>query len=145
MSLKTRLKFLWDGLGLVTSAVREWEPNSCASEREFEDSLFEHLGARLPGLRVARQYGHGQSRVDIGIEDQVFIELKHNLDSRGAYQRLIGQLMDYKRWCPQLVIVLTGATDRNLRLELDSFLRREWPDPDEDVRVVDQPTPSGNS
>ena len=59
------------------------------------------------------------------IGDKVIVELKHNLDTTGKYQRLIGQISEYKEWDGRVIILLTGETDINLRKQLDSFIKKE--------------------
>ena len=63
------------------------------------------------------------------------MELKNNLDSTAKYQILVGQIAEYKEWPGEIIVVLCGGTDRNLRKKLDEYLKGSSFDLDE-VRVV---------
>lgn len=94
---------------------------------------------KLDDIQVTKQYAKGRIRADIVVGDKVIIELKNNLDSTGKYQRLIGQLNEYKAWDGDTIIVLCGKTDKNLRKELDRFLGDTNSDnfgPHEPFRVI---------
>ena len=54
------------------------------------------------------------------------IELKYALSSTGEYQRLVGQLVDYKDWGKQFILVLAGETEPNLFKQLDKELQRQF-------------------
>ena len=53
------------------------------------------------------------------------MELKNNLDTTAKYQRLVGQLAEYKQWDGRVLVLLTGKTDPNLRKQLDRYLSDE--------------------
>ena len=38
------------------------------------------------------------------------------------YQRLIGQIAEYKDWAGNVIILLVGKTEPNLRKQLDKYL-----------------------
>ena len=59
------------------------------------------------------------------IGDRVIVELKYNLNTTGKYQRLIGQLAEYKDWDGRTILLLTGETDINLRKQIDMYLKKE--------------------
>jgi len=126
MSFLEKLKFhAWDSVGVVVSHLQKWRPRGCSTEKDFEKSLFKYLHEKLPEIQVTKQYAQGRIRADLMVGGKVIIELKHNLNSTAKYQRLIGQLTEYRDWDGRVVILLTGETDPNLRKELRSFLRRE--------------------
>lgn len=91
--------------------IKRWVPSQCVTERDYEDSLYEYLHRVLPTVQIARQYAKGRSRVDMRVGDKVVVELKTDLTSTGEYQRLLGQLLELKRWDEFIVVVLTGETD----------------------------------
>jgi hypothetical protein len=115
-----RLKFrYWDSLGAVADLVNDWKAFRCKTEKDYERSLYTFLHKSLDGIQVTKQFANGRVRADLVVGNKVMIELKVNLDSTGTYQRLIGQLEDYQDWKGDIVIVLLGRTDPNLRKKLD--------------------------
>ncbi len=125
MGFIDKLKYhAFDSTGAVAGLIEKWTPRRCKTEKDYENSLYEYLHQELGGVQVTKQFAKGRIRADLAIGDQVIIELKHNLDETGKYQRLIGQLEGYKDWEGQVIIVLTGATDRNLRKELDEYVKK---------------------
>ena len=51
--------------------------------------------------------------------------MKNNLNNTAKLHTLIGQLNDYKDWGKRIIILLTGETDRNLRKQLDTYIKKE--------------------
>lgn len=126
MSLFDKLKFhAWDSVEVVLSHLKEWQPTSCKTEKDFENSLYAYLHSKLPEIQVTKQFAQGRVRADLNVGGKVIVELKNNLDNTSKYQRLVGQLAEYKEWDGRVVVLLTGKTDRNIRKELDRFLERE--------------------
>jgi len=126
MGLLAKLKFqVWDKPGGIVALLDKWKPRDCSNERDFEKSLYAFLHLELGDIQVTKQYAKGRIRADLVIGDTVIVELKHNLDSTAKYQRLVGQLMEYKEWKGQTVVLLTGKTDPNLRKKLDTYLKKE--------------------
>ena len=126
MGLLDKLKFqVWDKPGAIVALLDKWKPKDCSNERDFEKSLYAFLHSELGDIQVTKQYAKGRIRADLVIGDTVIVELKHNLDSTAKYQRLVGQLMEYKEWKGQTVVLLTGKTDPNLRKKLDTYLKKE--------------------
>ncbi len=129
MSLSDKLKFrFWSDVDAVVSLFEKWTPGAFRTEKEYESSLYEFLHKELGDIQVTKQFASGRIRADLVVADKIIIELKHNLNSTGKYQRLIGQIETYKEWSGRTVILLTGKTDPNLRKELDKFLRTKWLD-----------------
>ena len=68
------------------------------------------------------------------------VELKNNLNTTAKYQRLIGQISEYKEWEGQILVLLIGETDPNLRKQLKKYIANEglndhlW---DEKVIIID--------
>jgi hypothetical protein len=126
MSLLEKFQFhMWDASGMVQKLVKEWKPRGCTTEQHFEKSLYDHLHDNLESIQVTKQYARGRIRADIVVGEKVIIELKNNLDATGKYQRLVGQLAEYKEWDGPIIVILCGGTDRNLRKQLDKFLKDE--------------------
>lgn len=59
------------------------------------------------------------------VGDKVIVEIKNNFNTTTKYQRLIGQIKEYKEWEGEIIIVLTGKTDPNLRKELKNYADKE--------------------
>ncbi len=119
MSNLSTFKFkYWDPLGTVKSLVEGWIPSNCQSEKDFESSLYEHLCNSLPGVVITPQYAYGRARTDLVIGNKVAIEIKKDLLDTSEFQRLIGQIFQFKDWGGYFLVLLVGETDRNLRDEL---------------------------
>ena len=125
MGLLDKLKLGWDSVGFVVTHLKGWAPLDCKTEKDFENSLYAYLHAKLPDIQVTKQFAQGRLRADLNVGGKVIVELKNNLNTTAKYQRLIGQLAEYKEWDGRVVVLLTGATDPHLRKELQSFLRKE--------------------
>ena len=84
------------------------------------------LRRELPeDTKITPQYAQGRFRADLVIDDRLVVEIKYNLDSTAKYQRLIGQVAAYKDWKGQVILLLTGKTDPDLKKELNSYLKKE--------------------
>ncbi len=132
MGLLDKLKFrAWDSVGVVVSMLDKWNPRGCKSEKDFENSLYKFLHEEMKEFQITKQYAKGRIRADIVIADKVIVELKYNLDSTSKYQRLIGQIAEYKGWNGPIVILLTGETEPNLSKQLTGYIRKEELAPDD--------------
>jgi hypothetical protein len=140
MGLWDRVRFkFWDPAGLVKSLIREWRPIRCKSEKYYENSLYSFLHKRLEDIQITKQYARGRIRADLVVGDKVIIELKNNLNTTAKYQKLIGQMTQYKEWDGQIVILLTGSTDANLRKELARYAANEQDDlEDEKIIIIEK-------
>ena len=126
MKFFDKVKFhAWDSVALVAEKLKDWKPKKCSTEKDYENSLYKYLHDELGDIQVTKQYAQGRIRADLMIGDKVIVELKHNLDTTAKYQRLIGQLSEYKEWKGRIIILLTGETDKNIRKQLDEFVRKE--------------------
>ena len=114
MDFDTRVGFFWSPKDAVAKLVREWSPDECASEKGCEDSLYVFLHDRLDEMQIIRQFGRGRARVDLMVAEKVMVELKYTLTSTSEYQRLVGQLVEYKNWHKDILLVLVGDTERSL-------------------------------
>jgi hypothetical protein len=88
--------FTWDSMGEVGKIIRAWKPKGCKTEKDYENSLVNVLREKMPDVNIVSQYGSGTQKIDIVAGRTVAIELKKDLKTTGAYQRLIGQLHGYE-------------------------------------------------
>jgi hypothetical protein len=127
MDLMERMHFAWNPLGFIGNVVeREWQIGDSLSEKECEDRLYRFLHDRLPNLQIVNQYGRGRSHVDLMVQDKVMIELKYKLTSTSEFQRLLGQVMDYKDWGRQLLLVFVGEVEPSLLKEIRKRLNEQF-------------------
>jgi len=125
MALLDKIKFhVWNPLTAVLDLVEKWNPTDCTTEKDYERSLYEWLHEQLGGVQVTKQFARGRVHADLVVADKVIIELKVNLDTTAKYQRLVGQLEEYREWKGDVVIVLFGRTDKNLRKKLDEAVEK---------------------
>ncbi len=126
MGFLERFQFhFWDGMEMIGSLINKWDPVDCKTEKAYEKSLYNFLHEELEDIQVTRQYVTGRIRADLVVGDKVIIELKNNLDTTSKYQRLIGQLTNYRDWDGSVLLVLMGTTESNLRKQLDQYLDNE--------------------
>ena len=113
----------------VVSLINKWNPKKLGTEKEYENSLYKYLHARLDE-QVTQQPSLGRIRADIVVEDQkkgdkVLIELKHNLHTTSQLQRLKGQLQDYtEKWNGTLILLLCGNTEPNIRKDFEPSIKK---------------------
>jgi hypothetical protein len=125
MGFLDKLKFnLWDDVGAVTTLIGNWQPESCKSEKDFENSLYKFLHAELGDTQITKQFAQGRIRADLAIGTKVIVELKFNLNTTTKYQRLIGQLDSYKGWEGRVIVLLVGETEPNLFKELVAWTKK---------------------
>lgn len=125
MGILEKIKFGWDSIGMIESLVKKWKPKDCKTEKSYEKSLYDFLHKNLYDIQVTKQYARGRIRADLVVGDSVIIEIKNNLDSTSKYQRLIGQLQEYKEWDGDIIILLIGETDKNLLKQLNKYIEQE--------------------
>ena len=126
MGLFDTVKFRLDRVGTLKKLVDKWRPRNCTTEKDYETSLTAFLRRELPeDTKITPQYAQGRFRADLVIDDRLVVEIKYNLDSTAKYQRLIGQVASYKDWKGQIILLLTGKTDPDLKKELNSYLKKE--------------------
>lgn len=126
MDIFEKISFFWNADGVVKGLIEQWSPAGCLSEKDCEDSLYAFLHQKLDDVQIVRQYGRGRAHVDLMINDSIMVELKYGLSSTSEYQRLIGQLIDYKGWGKNIIIVLVGKTEPGLLKDLKKFVSREF-------------------
>ncbi len=131
MDMLERLSFFWDPLGFIGDLIeKEWEVRDSSSEKECEEALYGFLHRRLPDLQIVNQYGRGRAHIDLMVQDKVMIELKYELASTSECQRLLGQVLDYKDWGQQLLLVFVGGVEpsllKQIRRHLDEQFSHTW-------------------
>jgi len=143
----TYIKKQYTGLGLgsffdtVLQTIKEWNPQAeYSSENKYRDDLLVFLRKKLNGSGsdafsspIWGFYSSGQhfikkeagrSLADIGIDDEIGIELKLNLKRRSKINRLVGQIVDYLREYSYVIIVLCGHTEKEAVYVLKHNLKR---------------------
>ena len=125
MGLTDKLKWGWDPVAALTALLDKWRPRKCETEKDYETSLYTFLHKELEDRQITKQSGKGRFHADLVIDDKFIIEIKHNLDTTAKYQRLKGQVMEYKEWTGKVILLLIGKADQNLRKDLASFLKKE--------------------
>ena len=124
--------------------VGEWKPPVLKTEPAYSNHLAEYLRTVLPeDTRVEREYRHNGTTCDVGVlysgvikDVAVMIEVKRNLQRKGDYDRLIGQiegLSPGKHW---VAVVLVGDTDAALLGRLRAHCKPYMEDWDESLRLV---------
>lgn len=118
--------------------IERWEPGVCKIEKNYEKSLYNFLHNELEEIQVTKQYARGRIKADLVIGDKVIIEIKNNLNTTGKYQRLIGQIAEYREWEGSILIILVGETDQNLNKQLKKFLNKEGLFEEEKVTLIEK-------
>lgn len=113
----------------VLQAIKEWNPQTgYSTERKYRDDLLAFLHEELNGsggnvfsspIWGFDHSGHhfikkeaGRGLADIGIDDEIGIELKLNLKQKSQINRLVGQVVDYLSAYSYVIIVLCGHPKR---------------------------------
>jgi len=117
------LKYAHNPGTTVCELIEEWTPTPARLESEYEQSLHKFLKAKLPFVKVTRQYGTARVKCDIAIGNQVIIEMKAGFKSTQKLQRLIGQVdLFNSEWHKPIIIVLLGETEEDLLHDLNRSL-----------------------
>ncbi|MCL4549674.1 MAG: hypothetical protein M1495_14010 [Bacteroidetes bacterium] len=125
MDLLDDIKYKFDRLGYIKKLIEEWKPINCETEKDYENSLYNFLHLNLPNTQITKQFAKGRIKADIVIDEKYIVELKNKLNSRNNYQRLIGQLFEYKKWEGSIILLLIGEVDQNFIKEIKSFIKNE--------------------
>lgn len=121
-----RITFNWDPVTAVKKQIDRWHLFDCNTEKDFERSLCAFLKSRLRETSVVPQNAFGRHKADLLVNGNVIVEIKSRLKSTAEYQRLIGQLDQYKRWDGSVIVLLVGQWDANRRIELKRWIGRDW-------------------
>ena len=105
----------------VDKLVKEWQPQTLATELQYRNSLIALLRERLKKAKVEPEYRHKGTTIDIYVKQpgllgssEVFVELKRNLLQKSQYDRLVGQVESLEPGKNAIVVVLCGETNPSL-------------------------------
>jgi len=119
MAFLDKAKFMmWDSADAIIGLIKKWEPKNCKTEKDYEKSLVNFVRSELPDIEVTPQFSFGRTKADLVIGRKVIVEIKTNLNSTAAFQRLIGQLHDYAEWEGRTIVLLTGTTCPDLKMRI---------------------------
>lgn len=109
----------------VVDHIEYWVPDIHKNEYGYQEELQEYLDARLnesgnQNMHVGLGGGggghhevkreHGKSQADVAVDDEVGIEMKHQL-TNGDIDTLRGQIEKYKKEFPCVIAVACGIED----------------------------------
>jgi hypothetical protein len=107
---------------LADLVEQDWRPAMQPSETKYRDHLLKFLRAKVPSdTRVEREYRHGGTTADLCVlwrgivyDDEVFIEIKRQLQQKTACDRLVGQIESLNPRNRKVLLVLVGDCDPGL-------------------------------
>ncbi len=110
----------------------DWQPGKQATEIAYRNSLLKYLRDIVPeDCRVEREYRHSGTTTDIYISwkgilasDEIFIEIKRNLQKKTVFNRLVGQIEELNPGKHKIILLLTGYTDEAFLGRLKSRYKR---------------------
>jgi len=113
---------LGDTFGRVLRIVKEWTPKKeYRKESGYRDDLIAHIRKELKRggfLGVPERHRirkeSGRHLADIGIDENIGIELKRNLTGQSSLDRLIGQIRRFMRSYSYIIVVLCGKTSEGI-------------------------------
>ncbi len=118
MDIFNKVSYKFDPISYIRKLVLNWDASGCKSEKDYENSFYKFLHQQLSDIQITKQYAVGRVKADLLIGEQIIVELKLNLNKRDQFQRLIGQLEEYKQWKGKVVLILIGETEPNFRKQL---------------------------
>jgi hypothetical protein len=118
MDIIDKAAFAFDPMAYIRKLVTKWNPSDCKSEKDYENSLYRFLHQELSDVQITKQYAVGRVKADLLIGEKTIVELKLNLTKRDQFQRLVGQLEEYKEWKGRVILILIGDTEPNFRKQL---------------------------
>jgi hypothetical protein len=102
----------------IAAILKNWHPSSLKNELAYSNALADHLRAVLPdGAHIERERPHEGTPRDIRVaygDDEVFLEVKYQLQKNTEYDRLVGQIEGLKPRKNKIIIVLIGDTKQKL-------------------------------
>lgn len=117
----------WHSAATVKDLVVRWLPRPYRREEDFEKSLYKYLQRELPDVQIERKFSEGQVRADLAIADTVLVEVKRNLETKSAYQRLWEEIETWKDWDGELILLFTGTVDPVLVKTIEKKIKRWTP------------------
>lgn len=115
-----KLEVGWSGLlPVISKRIGLWRPPKLKSEKEYRNDLLSFLREIVPeDCMVEKEYRHRGTTIDIWIgwkgiasNGELAIEIKHDLNKKAAFDRLVGQIEGLNPKKNKLLVVLIGATD----------------------------------
>ena len=107
----------------VVKFINSWKPKrGFTKETQYRDDLLAYLRNVLnkpspwdfgPGKKHKILKETGRSLADIGIDDNIGIELKYNMNTKAKADRLFGQIESYSRSYRDIIVLLCGQTNEN--------------------------------
>ncbi len=119
------VNYFFDACGTVETIIKQWQPNGCSTEKDFEKSLVNELQQKLQNKKIITQYGSGKQKVDIVVQDEVPIEIKKDIKSNAVLQRLIGQIEQYLVNWKYLLLVVCGEIMPDYLMMLEDYAKKK--------------------
>ncbi len=131
---------MWDNtFNMVLRIVKEWRPeNDYGKEPQYTNDLIEFLRNELKReesgwgfpeqIHIVRR-NSGRNHVDIEVDEKIGIELKRNLKTQSALDRLTGQISRFTKTYDYTIVVLCGETDEEKLHQLRANYRQSWGQP----------------
>lgn len=115
----TKVEIVQNGIvPSIAALLRDWHPLSLKNEPAYSNALANHLRAVLPqGAHIERERPHEGAPRDIRIaydDDEVFLEVKYQLQKNTELDRLVGQIEGLKPRKNKIIIALIGDTKQKL-------------------------------
>jgi len=114
----------------VISIIDDWDSKDYPNETAYRDDLLKFLrnelnkpnalGTQPERINLAKEDGRGLC--DIAIDGRIGIELKKDLLGKSEIDRLIGQVLHYKKQYEDIIIVLVGALTDDALDQLEASL-----------------------
>ncbi|MHC1584755.1 MAG: hypothetical protein ACXQS7_00600 [Candidatus Syntropharchaeia archaeon] len=121
----------------VLNIIEEWSPKKKYSkEIEYRDDLMEFIRKELKRSQQNILFGtpethcvkkeSGRHLADIGIDEDIGVELKLNLRRKAEMDRLEGQVSGFSREYSCIIIVLCGKVSDEIVEELEYRFRQRY-------------------
>jgi len=121
----------------VLNIIEEWSPKKKYSkEIEYRDDLMEFIRKELKRNQQNILFGtsethcvkkeSGRHLADIGIDEDIGVELKLNLRRKAEMDRLEGQVSGFSREYSCIIIVLCGKVSDEIVEELEYRFRQRY-------------------
>ncbi|MGB1119790.1 MAG: hypothetical protein ACPGYR_04780 [Chitinophagales bacterium] len=119
---------MWDGYNMLLQSIEDWEPKDCNREKDYQESLYLKLHSDLGDISVRKEHVINGYKIDILVDENYLIELKHNLNGKGKLQRLYGQLINYLdasngNWdgTSSIFVVVCGECEPQIKKDLKKY------------------------
>lgn len=126
-----RFKY-WDGFNMVLDVITNWKPRGCKTEKDYELSLYKKLHSELGEINIKKQYPIKEYKIDLMVNEEYLIEIKHNFTTKSHQQRLYGQLINYmdytdvNSWDNQpIIVIICGKCEPSMKKDLVKYCKKE--------------------